>query len=69
MMFPLFGMIGMPGPLELCIIAGIVLLLFGNRLPSAMRGMGRSITEFKSGMKEGEDELNSSSRENEKQDR
>ena len=56
MTLPLLAMIGMPGPFELCIIAGIVLLLFGNRLPGAMRSMGRSITEFKTGMKEGEEE-------------
>ena len=57
MTLPVFA-IGVPGPLELCIIAGIVLLLFGNRLPGAMRSMGRSITEFKTGMKEGDEELN-----------
>ncbi len=62
-----FG-IGMPGPFELAIIAGIVLLLFGNRLPGAMRSVGRSITEFKSGMKEGEDETNAKPRENEHQE-
>jgi sec-independent protein translocase protein TatA len=65
MTLPVFA-IGVPGPLELCIIAGIVLLLFGNRLPGAMRSMGRSITEFKSGMKEGEEELEAP-RENEPQ--
>jgi sec-independent protein translocase protein TatA len=63
-------MIGMPGPFELCIIAGIVLLLFGNRLPGAMRSMGRSITEFKSGMNEGEEEgLKSPSRDNDDRDK
>lgn len=61
--------IGMPGPFELMIIAGIVLLLFGNRLPGAMRSMGRSITEFKSGMKEGEEETESTSRESEAKDK
>lgn len=60
--------IGTPGPFELCIIAGIVLLLFGNRLPGAMRSMGRSITEFKGGMRDGDDELKSPSRENEARD-
>jgi sec-independent protein translocase protein TatA len=58
-----------PGPMELCIIAGIVLLLFGNRLPGAMRSMGRSVTEFKSGMRDGEDELNSHIRDKEQQDK
>lgn len=61
-----FGM-GMPGPFEMCIIAGIVLLLFGNRLPGAMRSMGKSITEFKSGMKEGDEDEISGPQKNEAQ--
>ena len=51
------GMFGMPGHLELLIIAGIVLLLFGNRLPGVMRNMGRGIVEFKKGIHGVEDEL------------
>ena len=35
---------------ELLIVLGIVLLLFGSRLPSVARSMGKSITEFKRGM-------------------
>jgi sec-independent protein translocase protein TatA len=38
------------GPMELMIIAGIVLLLFGNRLPSVMRSLGRGVIEFKKGV-------------------
>ena len=42
-----------PGPLELAIIAGVILLLFGSsKLPSLMRNLGRSTNEFKRGMKE-----------------
>lgn len=47
-----------PGPYQLIILAIIVLLLFGKRLPDTMRSLGRSITEFKKGVKEGDDELN-----------
>ena len=45
---------GFAGPWELMIIAGIILLLFGNRLPSVMRSMGRGIVEFKRGINEGD---------------
>jgi sec-independent protein translocase protein TatA len=43
--------IGLP---ELIIILVIVLLIFGSRLPSLGRSLGRSLFEFKSGLKEGE---------------
>ena len=43
----------MPGYLELAIFAGILLLLFGSaKLPMLMRNMGRSVNEFKAGIKE-----------------
>jgi sec-independent protein translocase protein TatA len=45
------------GPMELLIVGLVVLLLFGNRLPSVMRSMGRGITEFKKGVKGIEDEI------------
>ena len=32
------------------ILGLVVLLLFGNRLPSVMRSLGEGITEFKKGM-------------------
>lgn len=43
------------GPWEIIIVAMIILLLFGNRLPSLMRSMGRSVVEFKKGVNEIED--------------
>ena len=51
----LFG-IGMPGVQELIIIAVIVLILFGSRLPSVMRTLGRGVTEFKKGVQGVDDE-------------
>lgn len=59
MNLPIFA-IGMPGPFEMMIIGGVVLLLFGSRLPGAMRSLGRSVVEFKKGVK-GLDENESSS--------
>ena len=50
-MTTLFGFFfGTPGPTELLIIGFIVLLLFGNRLPSVMRSLGRGVVEFKKGV-------------------
>jgi sec-independent protein translocase protein TatA len=38
------------GSTELIIMAVIVLLLFGHRLPSVMRSLGRGVVEFKRGV-------------------
>jgi len=48
---------GMPGPTEMMIIGGIALLVFGNRLPSLARSLGKSMTEFKKGVAGIEDDL------------
>ena len=45
--------IGMPGTTELLILGAIFLLMFGGaKLPALMRNMGRSVNEFKTGIKE-----------------
>jgi sec-independent protein translocase protein TatA len=49
--------IGMPGPFEWIIIAGLGLLIFGKRLPEVGRSLGKGIVEFKKGLKSVEDEV------------
>ena len=41
-----------PGPFEIIAILVVALLLFGRRLPEIARSMGKSLIEFKKGMKE-----------------
>jgi sec-independent protein translocase protein TatA len=43
-------MFGFFGTQELIIIAIIVLILFGSRLPSVMRSLGQGVVEFKKGV-------------------
>ena len=50
-MSALLAFFGAPGWVELTIVALIVLLLFGTRLPSVMRSLGVGITEFRKGIK------------------
>src|SRR5436190_17337649 len=48
---------GWPGPFEMIIIAGLGLLIFGKRLPEVGRSVGKTIVEFKKGMREVESEI------------
>jgi sec-independent protein translocase protein TatA len=50
-------MFGLPGHLEFLILALLALLLFGNRLPSVMRSLGRGIVEFKKGVQGIEEDI------------
>ena len=47
----------MPGHLELLIIAAVILLLFGHRLPGVMRSLGTGITQFKRGLADTGEEI------------
>ena len=38
------------GHWELLIVALVLLILFGHRLPSVMRSLGRGVVEFKEGL-------------------
>jgi sec-independent protein translocase protein TatA len=51
-------MFHLPGGWEWIAILVIALLLFGNRLPDVARGMGKSIVEFKKGLKGIQDGMN-----------
>lgn len=53
----MLAFIGMPGPVELTIIAVIAVLLFGSRLPSVAKSVGQSFSSFKKGLAEGKKDL------------
>ncbi|MCE5269025.1 MAG: twin-arginine translocase TatA/TatE family subunit [Planctomycetaceae bacterium] len=44
------------------IIAIVVFLLFGNRLPSVMRSLGQGVVEFKKGLQGIEDDVKAAGR-------
>jgi sec-independent protein translocase protein TatA len=48
-------------PVELIVIGSIAVLLFGARLPTVARSMGKSVTEFKKGLRGIEEDLDVSS--------
>jgi sec-independent protein translocase protein TatA len=61
---------GFGSPWHWLLIALIVFLLFGNRLPSVMRSLGEGIVEFKKGISEIKDESSKGRSDgNEKQDK
>ena len=53
-MTPLLAFMGI-GTVELMVVAGVILLLFGSRLPKVMRSLGEGIVEFKRGVQGIED--------------
>ncbi len=58
-LFPLLSFMGL-GPLELTIVGVVAVLLFGSRLPSVARSAGKSLTEFKKGMQDLQDDVRES---------
>jgi len=49
----------MPGHWEWMVVLVVAVLIFGRRLPEIARGLGKSITEFKKGIKEAEKDVTS----------
>ncbi len=56
-MFNTLAIMGLPAGSEWILIALVALLIFGRRLPEIARGLGKSITEFKKGIRESQDEI------------
>jgi sec-independent protein translocase protein TatA len=56
----LFGNLG---PSEILIVLALGLLLFGSKLPEVGRSLGRSLMEFKKGMKGFTDDVEATERE------
>jgi sec-independent protein translocase protein TatA len=51
------AVMGKLGPTEIILILAIVLLLFGGKkIPELMKGMGKGVKSFKDGMKEEDQE-------------
>ena len=46
-----------PGPLEIAVILIFGLLIFGKRLPEVGKSLGKSIVEFKKGLRGIEDDM------------
>ena len=57
-MTPLLALFSL-SPMEIIILLGIGVLLFGRKLPDVGRYLGKGIVEFKKGMKGLEDDVDS----------
>ncbi len=49
---------GLENPSALGVIALLALLFFGHKLPQVARSLGSSVSEFKKGVKAGEEDAN-----------
>ncbi len=56
------AMFGLPGGTEWIVILLIALLIFGRRLPDVARSVGKSIVEFKRGIKDVKSDIDVQSR-------
>ena len=68
-MFTLPFAIGLPQGMELWVIVGVVVLLFGGaKIPQLMRGVGQGVGELKKGLDEGKKAFAESSNDDKKED-
>jgi len=44
------------GPTEMVIVGMVAVILFGKRLPSVAKSLGQSLTEFKRGLRDIDDD-------------
>ncbi len=59
-MYSLSVFLGLVGPWQIVLIVAIVLLMFGGKkIPELMKGLGTGIKEFKDATKENEDKSTS----------
>lgn len=56
------AMFGFPAGSEWIIIGGFALLIFGRRLPDVARSIGKSIVEFKKGLRDVKDDIDQRSK-------
>lgn len=56
-MYNMLAIMGLPAGSEWILIALVALLIFGRRLPEIARNVGKSLNEFKKGVKESQDEV------------
>ncbi len=58
----ILAMFGLPGGVEWVVILLAALLLFGRRLPDVARSVGKSIVEFKRGLRDVKDDIDTASK-------
>ena len=57
------------GTTEIVLIAVVILLLFGGtKLPQLARGLGKSVSEFKKGMREDDQQVRPDNKDKDKKD-
>lgn len=56
------AMFGFPAGSEWILIGGFALLIFGRRLPDVARSIGKSIVEFKKGLRDVKDDIDQRSK-------